>query len=87
MEYIESEVKQQAKKKFEMGHYKQQGNTFMSTFPNLNPLKATYFDIVASEECAGSSFFFESVSVNEVYELNEILSHLFPLVYLTKHPI
>jgi hypothetical protein len=59
----------------------------MSTFPNLNPLKASYFDIVASEDASGSNFFFESVPLNEIYDLNEILSHLYPLINLSKHSI
>jgi len=53
----------------------------------LNPLKASYYDIVASEDCAGTNFFFENVEIKEIYEINEILSDLYSLINLSKHPI
>jgi inositol 1,4,5-triphosphate receptor type 3 len=70
-----------------MRHYKANDETFKPTFINLNPLGIRNLDIVADEEFTGSTFKFEPVDQNEIEELCEVLSLMFPIIALAKNSI
>ncbi|CAD8112241.1 unnamed protein product [Paramecium sonneborni] len=87
IQFIESEMKRQAKNKVDMRHYKSDDETFKPTFINLNPLNTKYLDVMASEDFQGSNFKFEVVDQSEIEELSEVLDLMFPLIVLAKNSI
>lgn len=87
LQIIDFEVQRSAEKKYQLGHYKQNQCTFMSTFANLNPLKSQYYEITAFETFSGSSFHFEPISNSEIQEINEILSNISAIIELIQYPV
>ncbi|CAD8120276.1 unnamed protein product [Paramecium sonneborni] len=89
LEFIENEMKRQAKIKVDMRHYKSNDDNvvFKPIFIQLNPLNTKYQDVIASEQFSGSNFKFEVVDQSEIEELSEILDLMFPIIVLAKNSI